>query len=333
MKAYTIQRYSKEDPLQLTDVPEPVVKEHEVLIEVHAASINPLDAKLKSGEFKLMLPYTFPLILGHDVAGRVTKVGSAVTRFKPGDEVFGRVADFRIGTFAESIAVHEADLAIKPTNVSMEEAASFPLVALTAWQALVGIAHLTKGQKVFIQAGSGGVGTMAIQLAKHLGATVATTTSAQNRELVKSLGADVVIDYKTQDIESILSDYDLSLSSQDEKSLEKSLRILKPGGKAISISGPPDGAFAKTLGLPWFMKAAIYFLSRRISKLARKLQVEYTFLYMRANGQQLSELGKLIETGILRPVVDKVYPFEQVNEAMTYVSSGRSKGKVVLKVR
>ncbi len=249
MKTFTINRYSKEDKLQLVELPEPTVKENDVLVQIHATSINKLDVKLKNGEFKLLLPYKFPLILGHDVAGIVTKVGSKVSRFKVGDKVFARPADFRIGTFAEYIAVNENDVALKPKNVSMEQAASVPLVALTVWQAFVEKTKLKKGQKVFIQAGSGGVGTIAIQLAKHLGATVATTTSADNFELVKSLGADVVIDYKAQDFETILKEYDLVLNSQDEKTLEKSLRIVKSGGKVISISGPPDTTFAKEIGL------------------------------------------------------------------------------------
>ena len=333
MKAYTINRYSKEDKLQLTDVPQPVAKENEVLIEVHSASINQLDLKLKSGEFKMLLPYKFPLILGHDVAGVVVGVGAKVSHFKVGDEVFARPADFRIGTFAEFIAVNENDVALKPKNISMEQAASIPLVSLTVWQAFVEKAKLKKGQKVFIQAGSGGVGTIAIQLAKHLGATVATTTSAANFELVKSLGADVVIDYKTQDFETVLKDYDLVLNSQDEKTLEKSLRILKPGGKVISISGPPNVPFAKEIGLSWLMRTVISFLSRKVRKQAKQLNVDYSFLFMQANGKQLSEIGKLIETDVIRPVVDKVLPFEQMNEAMSYVSSGRAKGKVIVKVK
>lgn len=333
MKAYTITRYSKDDKLQLTEVPLPVAKENEVLVQIHSASINQLDAKLKSGEFKFVLPYKFPLILGHDVAGTVMKAGSNVSRFKVGDEVFARPADFKIGSFAEYIAVNENDVALKPKNVSMEEAASFPLVSLTVWQAFVERANLKRGQKVFIQAGSGGVGTIAIQLAKHLGATVATTTSAGNFELVKSLGADIVIDYKTQDFETILKEYDLVLNSQDEKTLEKSLRVLKSGGKVISISGPPDTAFAKEIGLSWFMKTAILFLSKKVRSQAKKLNVDYSFLFMQANGKQLSEIGKLIEIGVIRPVIDKVFLFEQMNDAISYVSSGRAKGKVIVKVK
>ncbi|GGH29036.1 NADP-dependent oxidoreductase [Sphingobacterium alkalisoli] len=333
MKAYGISKYSKEGKLQLVNIPEQNIKESEVLVEIHAASINPLDVKLKSGEFKLLLPYKFPLILGHDVAGIITKVGSKVSGFKVGDEIFARPADFKIGAFAEYIAVNENDVALKPKNISMEEAASIPLVALTAWQAFVEKAKLKKDQKVFIQAGSGGVGTIAIQLARHLGATVATTASAGNFDFVKSLGADVVIDYKTQDFEKILKNYDLVLNSQDEKTLEKSLRILKPGGKVISISGPPDTDFAKEVGLSWFMKTAISFLSRKVGKQAKKLGVDYSFLFMQANGKQLSEIGKLIETGVIRSVIDKVFPFEEMNEAMSYVSSGRAKGKVIVKVK
>lgn len=333
MKAYAINRYSKEDKLQLAEVAKPVAKDNEVLIEIHSASLNQLDAKLKSGEFKMLLPYKFPLILGHDVAGIVTEVGKNVKNFKVDDEVFARPADFKIGTLAESIAVNENDLAVKPKNISMEEAASIPLVGLTAWQALVEKANLKKGQKVFIQAGSGGVGTIAIQLAKHLGAFVATTTSSANKDLVKSLGADVAIDYKTEDFETILKDYDLVLNSQDSKTLEKSLKILKPNGKVISISGPPDAEFANEAGLSWFLKIAMRLLSFSIRRKAKLLNLTYSFLFMRANGKQLSEITSLIEAGIIKPVIDKIFPFEQTNEAMAYVESGRAKGKVVIKVK
>ena len=333
MKAFTITRYNKKGVLQLVDLPQPIIKENEVLVEIHSASVNQLDVKISTGEFKLLLPYKFPLILGHDVAGTITKAGSKVSRFKVGDEVFARPADFKIGTFAEYIAVNENDVALKPKDITMEQAVSFPLVALTVWQAFVEKAKLKKGQKVFIQAGSGGVGTIAIQLAKHLGATVATTTSADSFDLVKSLGADIVIDYKTQDFETMLKDYDLVLNSQDGKTLEKSLKILKSGGRVVSISGPPDVTFAKEIGLPWFMKTVVFFLSRKVKKLAKKRHVNYSFLFMQANGKQLAEISSLIEAGIIRPIIDKIFPFEQTKEAMSYVASGRAKGKVIVKVR
>ena len=333
MKAFIVKRYGKKEKLQLTELAEPRVKENEVLVQVYAAGVNQLDSKIRNGEFKLILPYKAPFTLGHDVAGVVTKVGSRVTKFKVGDEVYARPADHRIGTFAEYISMNETDVALKPENISMEEASSIPLVGLTAWQALVEKANLKKGQKVFIQAGSGGVGTFAIQLAKHLGATVATTTSANNIDLVKSLGADIVIDYKKEDFETRLKDYDVVLNSQDTKTLEKSLRILKPNGKVISISGPPDVDFAKQIGAPWFVKLIMKILSSGIRKKAKRLRVNFSFLFMRAEGNQLSEITLLINAGIIKPVIDKVFPFEQTKEAMAYVESGRSKGKVVVKVK
>ncbi|MGV3612304.1 MAG: NADP-dependent oxidoreductase [Fluviicola sp.] len=333
MKAFTLNRYGKNEKLQLTEVAEPVVKENDVLVEVHAAGLNLLDSKIKTGEFKLILPYKLPLVLGHDVAGIVIKVGSKVTKFKVGDEIYSRPSDFRIGTFAEFIAIDEKDVAHKPKNLSMEEAASIPLVALTVWQALVEKAKPKKGQKVFIQAGSGGVGTIAIQLAKHLGATVATTASEQSFDLLKSLGADVLIDYKKQDFEDVLKDYDLVLNSQDKTTLEKSLRITKPNGKVISISGPPTPDFAKAIQAPWFVKIILSLISSGIRKTAKKLNVDYSFLFMRAEGKQLQEITKLIESGVIKPVVDKVFPFDQTNDALSYVESGRSKGKVVINVK
>ena len=333
MKAFTISRYSKSDALELTHVPDPVVEDNDVLVQIHAASVNLLDSKIKSGEFKLLLPYQFPLILGHDVAGAVTQVGANVRSFKVGDEVYARPADRRIGAFAEYIAINERDVARKPSNISMEEAASIPLVGLTAWQALVEKANLQKGQKVFIQAGSGGVGTFAIQLAKHLGATVATTASAANADWLKGLGADVVVDYKTQDFETLLSGYDVVLNSQDTKTLFKSLNTIKTGGQLISISGPPDVQYASEAGLPWFMKGVMRLLSYKIRKVAKQRQVNYSFLFMQAHGQQLAKITALIESGAIRPVVGKVFSFDQTNEALAYVESGRAKGKAVIKMK
>jgi len=332
MKAFIIGRYGKKEKLQQTEVPEPVVKETDILVQVHSAGVNLLDSKIRNGEFKLLLPYKLPFTLGHDVAGVVLKVGSKVGKFKIGDEVYARPADHRIGTFAELIVMNENDVAMKPKNISMEEAASLPLVGLTAWQALVEKGKLKRGQKVFIQAGSGGVGTFAIQLAKHLGATVATTTSAANIEWVKGLGADIVIDYRKEDFEKILKDYDVVLNSQDPKTLEKSLKIVKTGGKVISISGPPDPAFGKEINAGGFLRLVLKILSAGIRKKARRLGVSFSFLFMRAQGDQLSQITRLVEAGVIKPIVDKVFPFEQTNEAMSYVESGRAKGKVVINV-
>jgi len=333
MKAFVLDRYAKNGALRSADVPMPELRDDEVLVEVHAAGLNVLDAKIRDGEFKLILPYRLPLVLGHDVAGVVAKVGPRVQQFKPGDEVYARADDFRIGTFAEFVAVKEASLAPKPQGLTMEEAASIPLVALTAWQALVEKAGLKKGQKVFIQAGSGGVGTLAIQLAKHLGATVATTTGPTNVALVKRLGADVAIDYKTQDFEDVLRDYDVVLNSQDGKTLEKSLRVLRRGGKLITISGPPDPEFGKQIGAPGFVKLVMRLLSAGVRRRARSRGVDFSFLFMKANGSQLREITRLIEAGAIRPVMDRVFPFDATNEALAYVEAGRAKGKVVVKLK
>ena len=332
MKAFVLERYGKQRALRSAEMPIPELRDDEVLVEVHAAGVNQLDARIRDGEFKLILPYRLPLILGHDVAGVVAKVGPRVRQFKPGDEVYARADDFRIGTFAQFVPVKEASLALKPKSLTMEEAASIPLVGLTAWQALVERAKLRKGQKVFIQAGSGGVGTFAIQLARHLGATVATTTSAGNVALVKGLGADVVVDYKTQDFEDVLRDYDVVLHSQDGKTLEKSLRVLRDGGKLISISGPPDPEFGKDIAAPGFVRLVMRLLSSGVRRKAQGRGIGYSFLFMKAQGSQLGEITRLIDAGAIRPVVDRVFPFDATNDALTYVEAGRARGKVVIKL-
>jgi NADPH:quinone reductase-like Zn-dependent oxidoreductase len=334
MKAFIVNRYGKKEKLQLTEIAAPVVKENDVLVQVHAAGINLLDSLIRNGDFKLFLPYKPPFIAGHDVAGIVTKTGARVSKFKVGDAVYARPADYRIGTFAEYISINENEVALKPRNLSMEEAASIPLVGLTAWQAFVEIAHLKKGQKVFIQAGSGGVGTFAIQFAKHLGAFVATTTSTANIDLVKRLGADLVIDYKKENFATKLKDYDVVLhSNRDKKVLEQSLRILKPGGHLISLVGPPTPEFAQQLGLAWHLKLITKLISSGTKKKAKELNTAYSFLFMRAEGNQLAQITQLIEAGIIKPVIDKIFPFEQTTDAMGYVEKGHSKGKVVIKVK
>ncbi|WP_409277043.1 NADP-dependent oxidoreductase [Pseudomonas defluvii] len=331
MKAFFIDRYGKQNGM-IGEVPTPAVGVHDVLIQVHATSVNPLDSKIRSGEFKLILPYTFPLILGNDLAGVVVRTGSAVKRFKPGDEVYARPPEDRIGTFAELIAVNENALALKPLNLNMAEAASIPLAALTAWQALVETAQVTKGQKVLIHAGSGGVGTLAIQLAKHLGAFVATTTSTANAEWVKALGADLVIDYKQQDFANELRDFDVVLNSLGADVLAKSVKVLKPGGQLISLSGPPTAQYAREQGLPWVLGQVMRLLSSGIRRKARKHGVNYAFLFMRADGMQLQKITSLIEAGVIKPVIDRSFPFESIAEALRYVERGRAKGKVAITI-
>lgn len=333
MKAFLIDRYAKGAPLRLADTPEPTLRETDVLVEIHAASVNVLDSKIRDGEFKAILPYRLPLVLGNDLAGVVVRVGAKVSRLKPGDEVYARPPGDRIGTFAEYIAMDEADVALKPKTLSMQEAASLPLVALTAWQVLVERAKLRPGQRVLIHAGSGGVGTVAIQLAKHLGAQVATTTSAANDALVTGLGADVVVDYRKDDFAAVLRGYDLVLHSLGNDVLEKSLGVLKPGGKLVSISGPPDPAFARQAGAGWLLRQIVGFLSAGVRRRAKSRRVDYSFLFMTANGEQLEKITALVEAGVIRPVVDQVFPFEKANEALAYVETGRARGKVVIAVK
>ena len=331
MKAWVVLRYKQ--PLELTDLPEPPVSDHDVLVDIHATAVNLLDVKIQAGEFNLILPYKAPFVLGHDLAGTVTAVGSDVTRFAVGDEVYGRPRDGRVGTFAQRLAGHEDDLAHRPRTISMADAASVPLVALTAWQALVERANVQPGQKVLIHAGSGGVGTYAIQLAKHLGATVATTTGTTNVRWVKDLGADLVIDYKTQAFEKELSGYDVVLDSQGGDTLARSLTVLKPGGLAIGIAGPPDPAFATQLGRRFPLAPVMVLLSLKTRWAAKRLGVRYSFLFMRADGAQLAQIAALIDAGTLRPVIDRTFPFDQTPDALSYVKAGRSKGKVLITIK
>lgn len=328
MRAFAVTKYKQ--PLELIDLAEPEVGERDVLVRIEAAGVNHLDEKIRTGEFARILPYRLPLVLGNDLAGTVIRVGRLVRRFQPGDRVFARPDDARIGTFAERIAVAESDLALVPTGISTAEAAALPLVALTAWQALVERGRVQPGQKVLIHAGAGGVGSIAIQLAAHLGATVATTAGAANADFVRGLGADVVIDHRAEDFAEILSDYDLVLDSLGGENLERSLRVLKPGGKAIGIAGPPDPAFARRRGMNPMLRLGVAALSRSVRRQAKKLGVTYEFLFMRADGEQLGEIAALVDNGVLRPVLARTYPFDELPEALAALTAGGTRGKLVV---
>ncbi|WP_329407125.1 NADP-dependent oxidoreductase [Nocardia vinacea] len=328
MKAFIVESYGK-DGLRAADVPEPSVGRRDVLVQVRAASINPLDKMVRNGEFKQLLKYKRPFILGHDVSGVVSEVGADVRAFKVGDEVYARPRDLRIGTFAESIAIDEDDVALKPQSLSFDQAAAVPLVALAAWQTLVDVADVKPGQKVLIHAGAGGLGSTVIQVAKHLGAYVATTAHTKDVEKVRALGADEVIDYTKQDFSEVLTGYDLALDSLGGPNLEKSLTVLRRGGLAISVVGPPDPSFAAQVGQP-LLAPVMALLSRKIRKQAKKQGVRYSFFFMKANGAQLNQLATLYDNGTLRPMLDRTFPFDQTLEAMTYVEQGRANGKIVV---
>lgn len=333
MKALTFKRYGKSPGIGLADIPRPTLKADELLVQVHAASVNPIDNMIPTGMFKPVLHFQLPATLGSDLAGVVTEVGRKVTRFKPGDAVFASIFDLGTGSIAEFAVVPERAAALKPANLDFVQAASIPMVGLTSWQALKERANLQAGQKVFIPAGSGGIGTFAIQLAKHLGATVGTTTSTGNVELVRSLGADEVVDYKQQAFENVLRDYDAVLGTVRGDAIEKSIAILKPGSRIVSLIGPLDAAFARAKRLNFVLTFVFGLMSRKIMRLTQQRDVSYSFLFMHPDGAQLAEIGKLLETRRIKPVIDKVFPFEQAKEALEYLAQGRSKGKVVVKMR
>ncbi|MCY1422655.1 putative inactive phenolphthiocerol synthesis polyketide synthase type I Pks1 [compost metagenome] len=262
----------------------------------------------------------------------MTEVGSNVTRFKPGDAVFASLFDLGTGAIAEFAVVPESAAALKPANLSFEQAASIPMVGLTSWQALKERLTLQAGQKVFIPAGSGGIGTFAIQLAKHLGAKVGTTTSTGNVDLVRALGADEVVDYKTQDFETVLRDYDAVLGTVRGDAIEKSMSILRPGSQIVSLIGPLDAAFARAKRLNVLLTFVFGLMSRKIMRLAKRRNVKYSFLFVQPDGAQLAEIGKLLDAQQIKPVIDRVFPFEDAKGALEYLAQGRSKGKVVIKM-
>lgn len=333
MKALTFKRYGKTPEIGFAEVPRPTLKPDELLVQVHAAGLNPIDNMIPSGTFKPVLKFELPATLGSDIAGVVTEVGSNVTRFRPGDAIFASLFDLGRGSIAEFAAVPESVAASKPVNLDFVQAAAVPMVGLTSWQALKERAHLQAGQKVFIPAGSGGIGTFAIQLAKHFGARVGTTTSTGNVQLVTSLGADEVVDYKKQEFEKVLDGYDVVLGTIRGDAIEKSIGILRPGSKIVSLIGPLDAAFARARRLNFILRLVFGLMSRKIKRLAKKRNVAYSFLFMRPDGAQLSEIGKLLRSEQVRPVIDKVFPFEQAKEALEYLAQGRAKGKVVVRMK
>ncbi len=328
MRAFVFDKYKQ--PAHEADIPEPTVGDQDVLIRVEGASLNHLDERIRSGEFTAILPYKPPVTLGHDVAGTVIRTGRNVSSFRSGDRVYARPRDFRIGTFAERVAVDQAEVALAPTSIPTLEAASLPLVALTAWQALVDVGNVQSGQKALIHAGAGGVGSIAIQLAKHLGATVATTVSAKDADFVRGLGADVVIDYRAEDFGSILSGYDFVLDPLGAESVQKSLTVVRPGGKVVGISGPPTPAFARMAGLNPIVRLAVSALSRKTRAAAKKLGVSYEFLWVRASGDQLRQIAELVDAGALRPIVGATFPFDRTLQALESLGVGSPRGKTVI---
>ncbi|NOT12865.1 MAG: NADP-dependent oxidoreductase [Methylococcaceae bacterium] len=331
MKALILKRYGDKQ-VDFADVQKPTIKPDELLVQVHAVGLNPIDNMIPKGTFRPILKFHLPATLGSDLAGVVVEVGSQVTRFKPGDPVFASIFDLGTGSLAEFATVPESVAAIKPANLDFVQAASIPMVGLTSWQALKERMRLKPGQKIFIPAGSGGVGSFAIQLAKFLGAHVGTTTSTDNIDWVKNLGADEVIDYKQQEFEKVLRGYDAVLGTVRGDAIEKSLHILNPESCIVSLVGPPDATFARVRGMNFLMKLMFSLLSFKITRQVNKRNADYSFLFVHPDGQQLAEIGNLLEAGHIVPVIDKVFSFDQTKEALAYLEKGRAKGKVVVKM-
>lgn len=329
MEAVRIHKYSKNIRPQLDEVAVPEVQENEVLVKIHAASVNPIDFKAAQGDImRLFFNEKTPYVMGHDFAGEVVQTGKCVTKFHVGEAVYG----MSNGAFAEYIAVTENQLATMPANLSYEEAAALPMAGLTAYQALHDYMHLSAGQKVLIQAGSGGVGSFAIQLAKVLGAEVATTTSARNREFVEDLGADKVIDYHEQNFAEVLKHYDGVFDTLGGDNLMKAFKILKPHGTVVSINGIPDARTAVELDLPLWKKYLLRFAARKINKAADERQVYYRFIFTRDSRKALNKIRKWVEAERIRPVIDKIFDLSETKEALAYIQEGHARGKVIIRV-
>ena len=304
MRAVAYQNYNSN--IEIIEVAKPKLQDKSVLVEVHAAGINPIDNILHAGYLQQMLELSFPHIMGYDVSGIVVEVGKDVRSVKVGDEVFARPNQEDAGSIAEFARIHENELAIKPKNMSHIDAASVPLAGLTAWQALVTKGNINRGDKVLIHAGSGGVVTLAIQIAKYFGAEVTTTTSSKNKDLVKSLGADLVIDYTTQSFENELSNYDLVIDAIGGDTLTKSFKVLKKGGRLVSIKGQDTENLAKEYG------------------------VNFEWFFMSPDGKMLTEIASLISQGTIKTVIDSTYSMKQAPEAFELLAKGRAKGKIVI---
>lgn len=333
MIAAFIEKYGQHELLKIGNLPEPKPRAQDVLVQIHAASVNPVDFKLRDGKLRFLRPYRFPLILGHDGSGEIIQIGEKVTKFKVGDRIFFRPRNGRIGTFAEFIAIDENEVALMPENLNFQEAASIPLVGLTSWQALLEVAKLKAGQKILIQAGSGGIGTFAIQLAKYIGAEVWTTTSAKNADFVKSLGADHIINYQKEKFEDVLSDMDVVFDTLGGESLDKAFSVIKPGGWVVSISGTPDYRTGQDMGLSFWKSLVLGAVGFSVNAKAKKAGANYRFVFMKARGDQLSQISHLIAKGMIKPVVDHVFPLSEAQAALATSESGRARGKIIVGVR
>jgi alcohol dehydrogenase len=333
MRAYVLTRYGGPEAAELREVPVPEADQGCVRIRVHAAGLNPVDFKTRDGQLRVIRRYPLPIALGNDLAGTVEACGPGVTRFAVGDRVYARVDKDEMGALAEYACVHEALVARMPATLDFDAAGGAPLAALTALQALRDELRVAPGQRIFIPGGAGGVGTFAVQLAKIFGAEVATTASPRGEALVRRLGADVVVDYTRQRFEDQLREYDGAFDLIGGDTLARSFAVVKRGGLVVSIAGLPEPETArKDLGRGPGLAALFWLLSLGTRLAARRRGVRYRYLFMHPSGEDLAELARLIDAGRLEVVVDRVFPFAQVAEAVAYLESGRAKGKVVVRI-
>ncbi len=327
MKALQLVRYGEiEDSLAFNETGKPTVDAKDVLIEVRAAAINPIDKSIVLGNLQTMLPIPLPSTIAYDVSGIVVEKGNEVTDFEVGDLVYARVPQEQMGTIAEYVSVNSIAVSKKPGNISFEEAASLPLAGLTALQSLEH-AGIKANDKVLIHAGSGGVGSLAIQYAKAKGAYVYTTTSTANVEWVKELGADTVIDYKTEDYRAIVNDADIVLDTLGKNYTLEAFQVIKKGGKVVSVAGPLDEESAHMFGM------ADYKLPEELARLNSEKEASYKFIFMHPNGAHLSEIKSLVEDEKIKPIIDKVYPYSESIEAFRHLATGRAKGKIVIRIK
>lgn len=333
MKAAVLNKYDKQAiNLEIREVSAPTPKENEVLVKIYTAAVNPLDNMIIRREVKMIVPYKMPLIMGNEFSGVVEKTGSSVTKFKVGDRVYERMPLSKIGAFAQYAAVDEKALAIVPDYLSHDEAATVPLTALTAMQALE-IMGVKAGESIFISGGTGSLGAMAIPIAKSLGLMVYTNGSADNEKRVKSLGADRFIDYKKESYVDVLNDIDYVLDTLGDKELPNEFKILKEGGKLVSLRGLPNGRFAKRANLSLFKQLLFKIAGGKYDKMAKLKNQTYDFIFVHEDGKQLEQIGKLFSAkNSLETSIDTVFTLEQVNEALEKVKQGKSRGKTIIKI-
>jgi alcohol dehydrogenase len=333
MRAFVLTGYGAvADKVRLVDVPDPVANSGEIVIKIDAAGLNPIDFKIVHGDLKRVSHYTLPRGFGFDACGVVTSAGAGAKRFKPGDAVYVRASRASIGAFAEQIALSETFVAHKPANISRAEAASLPLVALTTLQVFDRVGAKA-GQRILIHAGSGGVGTFAVQYARHLGLHVTSTTSSKNADFVKSLGANSVIAYDRENYLEKGGDYDIVYDTLGGPFTVDAFKVVKRGGVVISLSGPPDRDFAQREGAGLLVRVAVWLMGRKVYAASAKAGAAYCWFFTEPSGDQLRDIATLVDSGAIRPMIDREFAFEQLPAALTYLEAGRARGKVVLKVR